>query len=410
MTLADHASGARHGHKVLLVLGSQGNVPQLDRHAEGQFPKPHHVLPHEQENVIGFLLGDGHGLEDVGVGQNILNPHHHFPGGQQVEVDIEGTGDQRLEVRGETRILLGHAVEVQVGDKDNAAAEVKGIRDIVTGLILEGPLRQPRDRPLAGRIQGGFQQVEGDLVLEDGVGVIEQDNAIVMAVVPHQLVETGRLNVALHRAEDNLGLFRAGVKDRLQRMGLADASVTTDNQAAELAIHDGITEAVQGRETAADVFQQFSVGNFGGRVFHEDFAFRGGLRHDGASGIHTELLGEVHEGVFPATGAVLFTVGNPIGPVDTGLGDVLGKLVAGDGGPIGRHQVANDFRFVYLHYSTSIAVGGTGCKSFGIKVSSSSERGNVAKHLFLKDLNPFGINPIARKCRSPVSHALISRP
>ena len=102
-------------------------------------------------------------------------------------------------MRGKLMASLNHGVKVIIANKNDRAVKVKSAGNQLSTLVVNQlALAHPRNAAALSCITYRLKQVEANVVKEYGVGVIENNNVVVMAVMIKQLHKASRTNVSLN--------------------------------------------------------------------------------------------------------------------------------------------------------------------------------------------------------------------
>lgn len=191
---------------------------------------------------------------------------------------------------------LRNLVHRHVADEDHAASEDERLRQFV--VTAERRFRVPGDDTLVVAVEGGFEQVGSNRVLQHAVAVIEDDEAV--AVLEEGTVETlgGREaldnHVGLRRqtfveAGADLSVIEVDLAGALQGsedgMRLAETALAGDDGRRDGASRNHVDEVLQDLEALVDVEDELRVDRLGRshRLRRADFL----------NSRHTQLLGPV---------------------------------------------------------------------------------------------------------------------
>ena len=170
------------------------------------------------------------------------------------------TADHRLEVVGETVTTSDHLVEIVVRDKDDRAFEHEGPLETLALSVFHLRLGQPRQDAGVGRVARDLEKVQGRVVEEDGVSVVEHDHGARFLVFPQGLVETGRPDETLDdRILDVAGSLEVR-EDLVDAIGLAETRRTRDDDGAVLAGRRRIRHGIHDVEPVGELRLDFFVG------------------------------------------------------------------------------------------------------------------------------------------------------
>ena len=155
---------------------------------------------------------------------------------------------------------INHSVEIVVRNKNDRALEIKRARNNLCALVVNQlTLGQPRYTATLGRVANCLEQIKRNVVKEYGVGVVENDNAVLVTVMIQQLNQTSGANVAL---DDNVvvALWVPLAQALLYRKALTQTSGTRHDQSTRITNNARFGQCIKNVKTLGNASVNLGVG------------------------------------------------------------------------------------------------------------------------------------------------------
>lgn len=215
-----------------IVGHSLAQIADLKHHAQAQFAKLGMVSRDVIEDFALLLVGERIIPQHVSTLNHILNMDRALASSINTNVHVVAAANDSLEMI--SKALAANLIKLHVGDEDDPTLVFKLVGDVVLLEIVATAV--PADVAHLLAIQRSLEDVQGVLIVEDAVAVVEHQDLALFLVFPKLLVELGRGHRTAHHlihaaetVEPTQHAQRAHQR-ALNGMALANASRTTHNQ------------------------------------------------------------------------------------------------------------------------------------------------------------------------------------
>lgn len=241
----------------MLPLGgvTLSELDELDQGAEAELPEVVPIAMDEGKNLLAQGVRNLFLSEQLASGGDMIDPKRNRLAVMKAEVEIEATRHQRLEV-GDV-LVAAHVhilLEVEVRDEDEGTLELIALRNVI--FLERRRLLHPVNPTSRGGIAEGLENVQGVLILEDAVSVIQDHDIARAPERVAELIEVDRRQRALHDLELSV---RRGGEHVLDSVRLADARSASHDERADVASECGLGELAQHAEAVLEVRKHLTI-------------------------------------------------------------------------------------------------------------------------------------------------------
>ena len=170
------------------------------------------------------------------------------------------TRNERIQVRCQSMTFLNHMIEVIVRNEDYRAVKVKRAWDNLARFIVhQFAFGKPRNTAALSSIANCFEQIERSVIKENSIGIVENNNLTLFAVLIQKLDEASRADITF----DNDVINTIGIplsKSALNGKRFTQTSWARNNKRTRITDHTRLSQQIKNLETLGDAGVNLFIG------------------------------------------------------------------------------------------------------------------------------------------------------